>query len=122
MVQFDHIEVHVRDVAAYGEFLVRLFRGGRWKQIGADGTGMFISPDGLRIEMKQAGADVAYHGIGFCLPCIRLERARAHIEALGLAITRSAQNPDGPVHFFRDPEGIEWHAKDYAELDAYVNW
>ena len=122
-VVFDHIEVHVGDIPRYAEFLVALFRGGRWKQISESGTAMYISPDGINIEIKAAeSSELPAIGRGFCLPCIRLSDARAHLESLGVEMERTIENPEGEVHFFRDVEGIHWHAKDYEHRDRYINW
>lgn len=121
-VFFDHIEVHVRDVPEYGSFLLALFRGGRFRQISDSGTSMFITPDGVNVEVKTAEWSEPPGSLGFRLPCIRLENARAHVEALGLEVVREISNPEGSVVFFRDGEGIEWHAKSYVHRDRYISW
>ena len=120
---FDHIEVHVSDIPAYCEFLVKMFQGGRYKTISDTGTSMFISDEGLNIEIKKKEAGKNASAAGFCNPCLRTERARDFIEKnLGLKIDRSLNNPDGDVHFFTDHEGVVWHIKDYLNKDQYVNW
>ena len=122
-VQMDHIEVHVAEIDEYGAFLKRLFGGGRFKQISDSGTSMFISPEGLCIEVKKRKiADVPSRA-GFCLPCLRMKGGRDHIEStLSLVIDETITNPEGEVHFFTDPEGVEWHIKDYSHRDRYINW
>lgn len=122
-VLFDHIEVHVTDIPGYGSFLKALFAGGRFKQISPSGTSMFISPEGICIEVKRRTVDVAPTRSGFCLPCLRMKGARAHIEGtLSLNIDETIENPEGEVHFFTDAEGVQWHIKDYAHRDRYINW
>jgi hypothetical protein len=121
-VFLDHLEIHVRDIPAYCEFLVRLFRGGRHRVIGDNGVSMFLTPQGQAFELKPRVPDTPVTRAGFCLPCIRLVEAEAHIMELGLEVHHRAENPDGPVLFFTDHEGIEWHAKSYVRLDGYVNW
>lgn len=122
-VFFDHIEVHVRDVPAYCEFLRKAFRGGRAKTISDSGTSMFISDGGLRIEVKKRAGDAAPCAAGFCNPCLRMEGARSFIEkTLGFPILKTVENPEGRVYFFQDHEGVVWHFKDYLELDKSVNW
>jgi hypothetical protein len=121
-VFFDHIEVHVGDIVGYGKFLERLFRGGRFKQISDSGTSMFITPDGVNLEIKLRERDAPSTEGGFRLPCIRVAGAKEHLESLRLEISREVANPEGAVFFFRDAEGIEWHAKNYVHRDRYVNW
>ena len=122
-VKMDHIEVHVAEIDAYGAFLQKLFGGGRFKQISDSGTSMFISPEGLCIEVKKRKITDEPSRSGFCLPCLRMEGGKAHIEdTLSLVIDETINNPEGEVHFFTDPEGVEWHIKDYAHRDRYINW
>lgn len=121
--EFDHIEVHVLDVTRYCRFLQALFDGGRFRQISESGTSMFKTPSGINIEVKRAQALVPKEPGGFCLPCVRCEGARGLIvDKLGLTIERTIVNSAGEVHFFRDHEGIEWHMKDYSDLDEYIDW
>lgn len=122
MIAFDHIEVHVRDIPAYCDFLVRLFAGGRFKQLNDEGVAMFKTPDGFCFELKPRTSDAPAARSGFCLPCIRAAGARAHIASLGFAIDHAGQNPDGEVLFFTDHEGIEWHMKDHDQPDAMIDW
>ncbi len=67
-VWFDHIEVHVQEVIAYGDFQQRLFRGGRRRPITDDGIHMFIAPDGIRIEVEPLAPAAAWGRAGLCLP------------------------------------------------------
>jgi hypothetical protein len=55
MIQFDHIEVHVKDSSSYVLFLLQLFGGGRYMRISDNNTYMFLSADNLRIELKEKG-------------------------------------------------------------------
>lgn len=122
-VWMDHIEVHVAEIDRYGSFLQALFGGGRFKQISESGTSMFISPEGVCIEVKKRKIPEDPARSGFCLPCLRMEGARAHIEStLALEIDETITNPEGEVHFFTDPEGVQWHIKDYAHRDRYIDW
>lgn len=122
-VHVDHIEVHVADIPGYGTFLLSLFQGGRFKQISDSGTSMFISADGLCIEVKKRKISDRPIRSGFCLPCLRTKGARRFIlDELGLPIDETITNPEGEVHFFTDHEGIEWHVKDYSHRDRYINW
>lgn len=114
-VSFDHIEVHVGDIAGYCEFLKKLFAGGAYKVISASGTSMFVSPDGIQIEVKKKKLDTLPEMSGFCNPCLRMPNPREHITGLGLAIDKELSAPFGMVYFFRDHEGVTWHIKDIAE-------
>lgn len=126
MIQFDHIEVHVKNSKLYTEFLMKLFGNGRVKRISDNNTYMFLSHDNLHIEIKERATyeqefDVT-KGIGFCLPCLRMLGAYEHLLSIpGITMTSKVDNPDGPCYFFRDYEGIDWHIKDYNNLDVYVN-
>lgn len=121
-VFLDHIEIHVNDVVRYGDFLIALFKGGRFKQISDSGTSMFITNAGQNFEVKQKEIDDTPARSGLCLPCIRTRHARAHIEDLGFRVERTMKNPEGEVHFFTDHEGLEWHVKSYEHIDRYINW
>jgi len=122
-VFFDHIEVHVRDVPRYCEFLLKVFQGGRYKVISDTGTSMFVSGDGLCIEVKKRLGDQPPASSGFCNPCLRMQGAKDFIEkSLRLPITKTVENPDGKVFFFQDHEGVAWHVKDYLARDRFVNW
>ena len=126
MIKFDHIEVHVKNAEAYGEFLTRLMGNGRYKKISANNTYMFVSVDNIHIEIKQKTEYIQPFnlstGIGFCMPCLRMQGALNHLKSLeGIQITSEIQNPDGPCYFFRDYEGIDWHFKDYNIQDKYIN-
>lgn len=126
MIQFDHIEVHVKDAAAYAAFLVKLMGNGRFKKISDNNTYMFVSADQIHIEIKEKPAYVqpfdTATGIGFCMPCLRMEGAEQHLQSVGqIAFTSTIQNPDGACYFFKDYEGIDWHFKDYSILDKFVN-
>ena len=120
---FDHIEVHVEDIAEYCEFLVKIFQGGRYKVISETGTSMFISNDGINIEVKKKKTSAMTAFAGFCKPCLRMENAKNFIEnKLQLKIENTVSNPDGDCYFFVDHEGITWHVKDYLIKDKYINW
>lgn len=126
MIHFDHFEIHVRDSAKYVLFLQKLFSGGRFRLISENLTYMFLTQDGVRIEIKQNKSYQNFFnidsGIGVCLPCLRTTNARKHIEDIGqITITKIINNPDGDVYFFKDYEQIDWHIKDYNILDKYVN-
>jgi len=120
---FDHIEVHVENIAEYCEFLVKIFQGGRYKVISESGTSMFISNDGINIEVKKKKTSAMTAFAGFCKPCLRMENAKNFIEnKLQLKIENTVSNPDGDCYFFVDHEGITWHVKDYLIKDKYINW
>jgi len=120
---FDHIEAHVADVPGYCAFLVKVFGGGRHKVISESGTAMFISPDGLCVEVKKRAVPASPVASGICNPCLRREGAKGFIEReLGFRIEKTAENPSGKVYFFTDREGILWHIKDYSHKDEYVSW
>ena len=122
-VFFDHVEIHVDDIPRYCDFLVRLFNGGRFRQISESGVCMFLTPQGQAFEIKRRleGAPPPARS-GVCLPCIRTAGAREHLARLGLSVDEAAENPGGEVLFFTDHEGVQWHAKSYPHLDAYVSW
>ena len=122
-VYFDHFEAHVDDINGYCEFLKKLFRGGKSKLVNENGTSMYLSPDGLAVEIKKKGSDSLPVRSGICLPCIRLENPEELIEKeLGLKIEQSFDLPDGKVHFFTDHENITWHAKSYVHKDRTVDF
>ena len=120
--QLDHIEIHVADIDGYCEFLVNLFGGGRYKQISDSGTSMYITETGDNFEIKKRVTADAPARTGLCLPCIRMENATAHLAELDIRIDETIANPEGTVHFFTDHEGIQWHVKNYAHRDRYINW
>src|SRR3989339_1279715 len=104
-VYFDHIEVHVKDIPKYCTFLKMIFKGGRAKVISPSGTSIFISNDGLCIEIKKNDTPVRPNKAGFCLPCLRMKSAKVFIEkTLKLKIEKVVTNPDGKVYFFSDHE------------------
>lgn len=122
-VFFDHIEVHVENISEYCTFLKKLFQGGRFKVISETGTSMFITNDGINIEVKKKKTSVMVAIAGFCKPCLRMENAKKFIEhELQLKIENTVSNPDGDCYFFVDHEGITWHVKDYLIKDKYINW
>lgn len=126
MIQFDHIEIHVKNSYVYVLFLKKLFPVSRFKKISENCTYMFLTGDGIRFEVKEIKSfenkfDINAD-IGFCLPCLRMEGAMQHIESINEAsIFKIIDNPDGPCIFFKDHEGIAWHIKDYNNLDFYTN-
>ncbi len=122
-VFFDHIEVHVENISTYCTFLVKLFHGGRYKVISESGTSMFVSNDGICIEIKKKKTKDLPSPTGFCNPCLRMENAKNFIESeLQLSITKTLSNPDGNVCFFTDSEGIQWHIKEHLVRDNAINW
>lgn len=126
MVQFDHIEIHVKIAKLYVEFLKKLFKGGRCKKISENNTYMFLSQDNIRFEIKESSKFDKTFDLnttsGFCLPCLRMKGAFLHLEKInGIVITKIIDNPDGKCIFFKDHEDIEWHIKDYDFLDIYTN-
>lgn len=126
MVQFDHIEIHVKDSKLYVIFLKNLFNGGRYKKISENNTFMFLTPDNIRFEVKESAkfqeSFNTEFGSGFCLPCLRMANAFLHLETIhGVIIKKIIENPDGKCIFFNDYEGIDWHIKDYEILDIYTN-
>ena len=122
-VFFDHIEAHVENISTYCTFLVKLFQGGRYKVISKSGTSMFVSNDGINIEVKKKMTNDLPSPTGFCNPCLRMENAKNFIEnELHFTITNTLANPDGNVYFFTDNEGIHWHIKDHLVRDKFINW
>lgn len=122
-VFFDHIEVHVENIAAYCAFLVKIFQGGRYHVITDSGISMFASNEGINIEIKKRSINTPPAASGFCNPCLRMENAKEFIEnELALTIERTIGSADGNCYFFTDHEGIAWHIKDYLKKDRYTNW
>lgn len=126
MVQFDHIEVHVTNSLEYSNFLIKLFKIGRYKKISVNNTYMFLTSDNLRIEIKESKLFTKKfninNGLGFCLPCLRMHNAIVHLTTLeNIVITKIIKNPDGDCIFFKDFQGIDWHIKDYGTLDIFTN-
>jgi hypothetical protein len=126
MIKFDHIEVHVKDAKKYVIFLKKLFDNGRYKKISENNTYMFISYDNIHIEIKESksykNTFAIDSGIGFCLPCLRMENAKEHLGGIDeIQIYKEIQNPDGPCFFFKDYEGIDWHFKSYNFQDKFIN-
>ena len=70
MTTFDHIEVHVKDIQKYIEFLKIIFEGGENKKLSDEGTSMFKSPEGLFIEIKKINSKNKPQLAGFCQPCL----------------------------------------------------
>lgn len=126
MVQFDHIEIHVKDSKLYVQFLKKIFNGGRFKKISENNTFMFLTPDNMRFEVKESAKfresfDTQF-GSGFCLPCLRMSGALIHLETIeGIIINKIIENPDGKCIFFKDYEDVGWHIKDYEILDIFTN-
>ena len=52
-IEFDHIKVHISDIKNYYIFLQKIFQGGTYKVISDSGTSLFISPDGINIEIEK---------------------------------------------------------------------
>lgn len=113
-VKFDHIEVHVSDIQKYCRFLQTLFEGGKYEVISNSGTSMFISPEGINIEVKKKSINDAPIMSGFCNPCLRRLEAKEFIMQLGLTIEKELTAPTGMVYFFKDHEGVTWHIKNIA--------
>lgn len=68
MIQFDHIEIHVRDTSLYVAFLKKLFGGGRYKRISENNTYMFLTEDNIRFEIKEYKNQFETQNlVGFCL-------------------------------------------------------
>lgn len=126
MINFDHIEIHVKNSCLYIQFLHKLFGGGRSKRISENNTYMFLSPDLIRFEVKEnpsysINVDIS-KAIGVCLPCLRMKNAKSHLESIKeVSIKKIVTNPDGYCYFFTDHEAIDWHIKDYEILDLYIN-
>lgn len=121
-VQLDHLEIHVRDVPRYCDFLVALFRGGAWRVLDAGGVAMYRTPDGAFFELKPRAVDGPPARSGVCLPCLRMPDPLDHLAALGLTVVETAENASGRIHFFTDHEGVEWHVKDYPRPDPALDW
>jgi hypothetical protein len=122
-VELDHLEIHVRDLPAYREFLVALFRGGDYRVLTDDGITMYRAPGGQCFELKpRAEGAVAPDRSGVCLPCIRMADPMPHLRDLGVTPHETVENERGHIHFFRDAEGVEWHVKDYPRPDPAVDW
>lgn len=115
MAVFDHIEVHVSDVKKYCDFLTAIFEGGSYKVISQSGTSMFISPEGVHIEVKKNKIDQVPTMSGFCNPCLRRPDPKALILKLGLKVDAIQDASFGKVYFFKDHEGVTWHIKDLPE-------
>lgn len=122
-VFFDHVEVHVKDIPKYCDFLVKLFKGGRYKIISDSGSSMFVTASGLNVEVKKNKTDNIPTAAGFCNPCLRMEHAKSFIEdELLFEITQTVSNPEGNIYFFNDHEGVTWHIKEYLFQDETINW
>lgn len=113
--KFDHIEVHVKDIKRYCDFLRMIFEGGDYNVISESGTSMFRSPEGIHIEVKKKKSDDLSYESGFCNPCLRRSEARAFIATLGFPIKKQLETPEGTVYFFDDHEGVTWHVKERKE-------
>jgi hypothetical protein len=120
MSAFDHIEVHVLDINGYCRFLEAIFEGGSYIVISESGTSMFISLDGVHIEVKKKKTDREPEMSGFCNPCLRRPDPKALIWGLGLNIESERDTPSGKVYFFKDHEGVTWHIKDLPEKESHV--
>jgi hypothetical protein len=126
MILFDHIEVHVKNSEKYANFLVELFKYGRYKKISDNNTFMFIGSSDIHIEVKESiNFTKSFNlesGVGFCMPCLRMKGAEAHLKSIKqITVDSEIQNPDGKCLFFTDYEGIKWHFKDYDVQDIYIN-
>jgi len=122
MTTFDHIEVHVKDIQKYIEFLKIIFEGGESKKLSDEGTSMFKSPEGLFIEIKKINSNNVPQLAGFCQLCLRKTSAKQFIEDNNLELVSEAESPNGKIYFFKDHEGIIWHLKDYQDRDWTNNW
>jgi len=126
MIHFDHFEIHVTNSKKYTKFLQLLFQGGRFKKISKNNTYMFLSPDGIHIEVKENklfnNNFNIESGRGLCLACLRMKNAGKHLKNIsGIKITNILHNPDGKCFFFKDYENIDWHIKGYETQDIFVN-
>lgn len=121
-IVLDHLEIHVRDIPRYADFLTRLFRGGEARVLNSAGVSMYRTPEGRFFELKPRSTEAAPDRSGVCLPCIRMADPLPHLAHLGLEVHETATNERGSIHFFVDHEGIEWHAKDYPRPDPTVDW
>lgn len=92
-----------------------IFEGGSYKVISESGTSMFISSDGIHIEVKKKKRDQAPGMSGFCNPSLRRPDPKALILGLGLKNESEQDAPFGKVYFFKDHEGVTWHIKDLPE-------
>jgi hypothetical protein len=121
-MKFDHIEVHVKDIQKYCTYLQTLFNGGIIEIISKSGTSMFISPDGINIEVKKKTIPQEPINCGFCNPSLRMKGAKAFIEnTLKYEIIDVKTTPNGySVYFFKDYEGVVWHIKDIP--DGIKSW
>lgn len=117
IMKFDHLEVHVKDIRNYCNFLIKLFRGGTVEILNKEGVSMYTSPEGLNIEVKKRKIAQLPILSGFCNPCLRMEGARDFIQnTLKYEIIDIRKTPQGyPVYFFKDYEDILWHIKDIPE-------
>lgn len=126
MILFDHIEVHVKNSEKYANFLIELFKYGRYKKISDNNTFMFIGSSDIHIEIKESiNFSKSFNledGVGFCMPCLRMKGAEDHLKSIkAITIDSEIQNPDGKCLFFTDYEGVKWHFKDYDVQDIYIN-
>lgn len=113
--KFDHIEVHVKEIKKYCDFLVSIFEGGSYEVISESGTSMFTSLEGIHIEVKKKKTNEEPNFNGFCNPCLRKSEAKKFIWEIGFEVIKKISTPEGPVFFFKDGEGIMWHIKDRNE-------
>jgi hypothetical protein len=115
MATFDHVEVHVKDIVHYCQFLTLLFEGGIYKVISPSGTSMFTAPDGINIEVKKKQNDSEPVMSGFCNPCLRRPEPKSLLSKLGIKVESERDTLFGKVYFFKDHEGVTWHIKDLPE-------
>ena len=122
-VEFDHLEIHVRDVPAYRAFLAALFRGGDYRILNDEGVTMYRTPCGRCFELKPRAPDATPPDrSGVCLPCIRMTDPLPHLASLRITPDTTVENEHGRIHFFTDAEGVEWHVKDWPRPDPAVDW
>ncbi len=53
MTTFDHIEVHVKDIQKYIEFLKIIFEGGESKKLSDEGTSMLKAQRDYLLKLKK---------------------------------------------------------------------
>ena len=73
---------------------------------------LFISPDGINIEIEKKSTDNNPITSGFCNPCIWRVDVKKFLDSLEIKIEIERETPNGIVYFFKDYEGIMWYIND----------